>query len=94
MEGGWRALLAVATLHRVCWVRAITYTAHPAPQWIAMGPDIQNLRNLDEIRKTGRRGPTDPVECGNSQQGSPASLEHDIGPLLPVFLISSNFLRF
>ena len=56
-EGGWRALLAVATLHRVCWVRAITYTAPPAPQWTAMGPDIQNPRKLDEIRNTGRVRP-------------------------------------
>ena len=27
----------------VCWVRAITYTAHPAPQGTAMGPGIQRI---------------------------------------------------
>jgi hypothetical protein len=30
-EGGWRAVLAVATLDRVCLVRAISCTAHPDP---------------------------------------------------------------
>ena len=48
-EGGWRAVLADATLHRVCWVRAITYTAHADPPWTSMGPDVPRFRNLDEI---------------------------------------------
>ena len=50
-EGGWRALLAVATLHRVCWVRAITYTAHPDPLWTAMGPDLRSLMKVGRNQK-------------------------------------------
>ncbi len=53
VEGGWRAVLAGATLHRVCWVRAITSTAHPDPLRTSMDPDILSFRNLDEIRRTG-----------------------------------------
>ncbi len=60
----------------VCWVRAITYTAHPAPQWTAMGPDIQNLRKLDEIRNTGRGGP---MSCSR-EAGEPCwLLPHSTG---------------
>ncbi len=75
-EGGWSALLAVATLHRVCWVRAITYTARPALQRTAMGPDIQNLRKYDEIRNTGRGGP---MSCSR-EAGEPCwLLPHSTG---------------
>jgi hypothetical protein len=37
--------------------------------------------------------PTDPVECGNSQHSPATFLNHDIGPLQPVLLISSKCLK-
>ena len=51
LEGGWRAVLAVATLDRVCWVRAMTCTAHPDPPWTSMGPDKGLHKKLGRNQK-------------------------------------------
>jgi hypothetical protein len=57
-QEGDRALVAVSTLHRACWVGTITFTAHPVPPWTSMGPDNRKQRTFGQkTRSTGRMGP-------------------------------------
>ncbi len=95
VEGGWRAVLAVAKLDRGCWVRAITYTAHPDPPWTSMGPDIlsfqklgRNQKNWQEVLARGEkcsgRGRLEGCAgCCHTRQGLLGQSHHIYSPSRP-----------